>query len=94
LVLAGLMTVGHSDVPGLGPEIALIQLAPETRIKLGMTETQVERLLRERAGGTIVIGGCVTCGLASDPWHIRLYKRAKVLVVYEGGKVTRVSSWE
>ena len=88
LVLAGLLAV-ESAPPLFDPTAAVLEVAAAQRIKVGMREAQVERLLQERAGGTIYTG----CGFAKRPWITRLYKRSKVFVTYEDGKVRSVSTW-
>jgi hypothetical protein len=94
LMLTG-MIAGASDGLLLRPEAAVIEVAPAARIKPGMTEIRVERVLGERAGRTILIGGCGFCRPApKDTVYIRLYMRSKVIVLYESGKVTKVGSWE
>jgi hypothetical protein len=90
VLIAGLLTAGSPDTHGFSPRSEMLGFASTAKIKPGMTETQVERLLSEVPSGTIHIGGCGMAPPSKITMYIHIYSRSKIIVTYINGKVESV----
>jgi hypothetical protein len=87
VLLTGMSTFGISHDDPDSHQTTVELRSPEKHIKEGMNEIQVMRLLGARPEGFISL----SCGMERKRVYLRMYKNYKVWVIYEDGKVIKLS---